>query len=575
MTTTTTEPNPAIAGTAADPAAAPGAQAAAAAASARAFVRWGVAVYLGAVTVLVTVVLVYLRGHLGYVLDDAAIHLSVADHLVRDGTWGVTAGRFESASSSPLWTVLLAVGALAGPAVQDWTPLVLNVAAGLGVVVVLGRNQTVLRPGRRRPLDAVATVVLVVAVLFLPGLAVVGMEHTLHVLLVLAAVALVHRRGEGLPDRLPGWAPIALVALATLARFETAFVALGLAAGIVAADRGRASLRQAAALLAASAVPIAAFGVANRALGGGWLPNSILAKGHGTAETSQSDGLGPVDIAHRLTNDPLVAGLFAVAVLYLALTAGRRAPARLPAITLVVATGAHVALADVGWYERYQAYLIALGVYLLLAVLAELPPDVRRRSLAAVVGLAVLFGATKIELLADAHRAADDMYRHQYQAARFLDRYYDDASVATDQLGYISLMHDGPLTDLGGLGDYEVLRADDPGPDLWDELARRRDVRVVVLYDYSVARRAPDGWVVAGQLSMDGRTTTGVSNTLQFLATSPEELQPLQDRLAEFGGDLPARVHLELNEHAGLQVMARQLREADDAADAEEARPPG
>src|SRR5690606_14504859 len=176
-------------------------------------------------------------------------------------------------------------------------------------------------------------------------------------------------------------------------------------------------------------------GVVNRALGGGWLPNSVLAKGQGT--DADGDGLGVIDIANRLTQDPLVAALFAVAVVYLAVTWGRPAAARLPGVTLVVATAGHVVLADVGWYERYQAYLIAVGVYVGLTVLAELPAEAARRALVAAVGLCLVLGATKANGLVRAPRAADDMYRHHYQAARFLDRYYDEASVATDQLGYI------------------------------------------------------------------------------------------------------------------------------------------
>ena len=47
-------------------------------------------------------------GHLGYALDDAYIHLDLTRHLVHDGTFGLVPGRYESASSSPLWEVVLA-----------------------------------------------------------------------------------------------------------------------------------------------------------------------------------------------------------------------------------------------------------------------------------------------------------------------------------------------------------------------------------------------------------------------------------------------------------------------------------
>ncbi len=521
---------------------------------ARSFLRWGLASYLVAVGLLVAAIVWWLDGHLAYVLDDAAIHLSIADRLAHDGTWGVVAGEFQSASSSPLWTVLVAAALLIAGPLAAWVPLLLNVAAGVGAVWILAQSQTVVRPARSRRADAVATVVLVTLVLFLPGLAVVGMEHTLHVALVLAAVLGVHRWALGRPGARPA-VTYAVVVLAALTRFETAFLVVGLAAALLAVDR-RAHLRRAAGLVAAAAVPIAAFGVVNRAMGGGWLPNSILAKGQGTG-LSQSDGTGPVDIAGRLTQDPVLAVLFGVAVAYLVLR-GLRSPAAVPAVALAVAAPLHAALADVGWYERYQAYLIAVGVYMVLAILAEVPASLRGRAVAAVAVLGVLLCVTKANLLVEAPIAADDMYRQQYQAGRFLDRYYDGEPVATDQLGYISYFHDGPLTDFAGLGDYAVLEepGDRPFREVWPELAAERGFRVVVLYDKAAAFNVPRGWVRAGEWRIDSEPLSGVSRTLQFFATVPDEVAPLQDHLRDFEDDLPDRTQLHINESAGLQAMA-------------------
>lgn len=520
------------------------------------FLQWGVASYLLVTLVVTAAVVLRLGGHLGYVLDDAAIHLSVADHLAHHGTWGVTSGSFESASSSPLWTLVLAAGLVVAPMARDAVPLAVNVAAGVAVIWILARSQTVLAPSRRRPADVIAVVVLVPA-LFLPGLAIVGMEHTLQVALVLGAVTVVHRSTLGPTTAGQDRLAYALVALATLTRFESAFVAVGLAAGLLLTDR-RLEARRATGLILSSAIPIAVFGAANRMLGGGWLPNSVLAKGQATGATSAGDGLGPVDIANRLTHDPLLAVLFAVGIVYLLFRSGRPAPNLVPAWTLVIATVAHAVLADVGWYERYQAYLIAIGLYLVLGILAELPADLRTRALGAFCILALLLSATKADLLVDAPRAADDMYRHQYQAGRFLGRYYDAEPVATDQLGYISLLHDGPLTDFAGLGDLEVLRARTaPGVDireLWAHLAEDRGFRVAVVYDKTALLRVPKTWIVAGQWTTDDKPVTGVSKTLQFFATTPDEVEPLQAHLRDFEDDLPPRVTLRINELAGFKV---------------------
>jgi hypothetical protein len=529
----------------------------------RAFEHWGVGAYLVAIGVLVAGIVVHLGGRLVYTLDDAAIHLSIAQKLVDHGTWGVVPGSFESASSSPLWTLFVAAGMVVTPGSGSWLPLVLNVLASVAVIVVLGRNQSVLRPGRDRPFDAVAVVVLVVVVLFLPGLAVSGMEHALHIALVLGAVVLFQRRAVDAGDTagFPRWLPFVLLGLATLARFETAFVAAGLALGLLAelprspAGR-RARVREVVGVGAAVAVPLAGFSLFNVVMGGGLLPNSVLAKGQGVGGQLDNDGFGIVDVIQRLGQDPLLVALGAFALGYVILTWGRPARYRMTAVTVTVAIALHVVLADVGWFERYQAYLIALGVYLALGVVAELPAGVRRRGLVALVVVAALLTPTKAALLVRTPRYADQMYRHQYVAGQFLDRYYGGEPIATDQLGYISLFHRGPLTDFAGLGDYEVLRraertSDEAG--LRGELAEERGFRVAVLPQVAALFGVPKTWVLVGTFRIDG-PYDGVSRDFQWFATTPDEVHALREHLLEYEPQLPARTTLVMNDLAEFQA---------------------
>ena len=51
-------------------------------------------------------------GELCYPLDDTYIHLAMARQLAESGTWGLEAGVPVFASSSPLWTVLLAAAVM-------------------------------------------------------------------------------------------------------------------------------------------------------------------------------------------------------------------------------------------------------------------------------------------------------------------------------------------------------------------------------------------------------------------------------------------------------------------------------
>lgn len=511
-------------------------------------------------------------GRLVYVLDDPAIHLAIARNLAEHGTWGVVPGHFESASSSPVWTVVLAAGVAVLPAGDEALALVLNLVAGVAVLALLARAQTVLRPALRRPLDALATVFVAVVVLFLPAAAMVGMEHVLHLALLLAAVPLLLRPGPA-PTRARAVLPYALVVVATLTRLETAFVAAGIGAALVldALPWGRDAplpwrpvARRVVALGLASGLPLLAYGLVNTAMGQDLLPSSVAAK---SASLNGADRIPqPRIVMERLTQDPLLVTLVGACIVLAVL--GWRSRARWATLGTAVAVtaGLHVVLAQVGWYERYQLYLIGLAVLALAWAGRALPPSVRveRPHLVPLLVLVlVLTTTTKVSLTVDAPRAVADTYEQRYTAARFLARYYDGEPVATGELGYISLFHEGPLTDLLGLGDHEVLvdrrrvRGEQERKALWDELVRRRGVRVAAIYPRTMLFEIPDTWISVGTWTLPREPITAYDRNFTFYATVPEEVAPLTAHLREFQSEMPEPDQLHINELAGFQADAR------------------
>lgn len=512
-------------------------------------------------------------GKLVYVLDDPAIHLTIARNLAEHGTWGVTPGHFESASSSPLWTVVLAAGVKVLPAGEEAMGFVLNAALGVVVLALLARAQTVLHPSRRRPLDVLATAVVTVAVLFLPAAAMVGMEHVLHLALLLAAVPLVLRRG-----RAPSWwqeaLPYGLVALATLTRLETAFVAAGLGAALVldVLPWGRDDVRpwrpaaaRVVGLGLASGLPLLGYGLVNKAMGQEWLPNSVASK---SPSLNGDDRIPePREVMERLTLDPLLTVLVGACIV-LAIV-GWRTRARWATLGAAVAVtaGLHVTLAQVGWYERYQMYLIGLAVLALAWAARDLPAPVRLRHphlVPLLVLVLLLTTTTKISLTVEAPRGVADTYQQRYQAAVFLERYYDGRPVATGELGYISLFHDGPITDFYGLGDHEVLEARRTIRDraartaFWDDIVQRRGVPVAAIYPTNLLFEVPERWILVGVWTLPREPFTAYDEDFRFYALQPEEVEPLRARLDEFAAELPDGVTYTPNELAGFKA-AEQL----------------
>jgi len=536
---------------------------------ARAFFRWALGAYAVVTAVVLAACLRVSDGRLVYVLDDPAIHLAIARNLAEHGTWGVEPGHFESASSSPVWTMILAAGVAVLPAGEEALALVLNLVAGVAVLALLARAQTVLRPGIGRPLDAAATVVIAVVVLFLPGAAVVGMEHVLHLALLLVAVPLLLRTAPS-RSRAAAVAPYLLLGVATLTRLETAFVAAGLGAALVleALPWGRDAplpwrpvARRVVGLGLASGVPLVGYGLVNRAMGQELLPNSVAAK---------SDALNgadrfpePREVMERLTLDPLLTVLVGACIVLAIVGWRTRARWATFGAAVAVTTGLHVTLAQVGWYERYQLYLIGLALLALAWAGRDLPASFRRTRphlVPLLVLLLLLTTTTKISLTVEAPRGVADTYQQRYQAAVFLERYYDGQPVGTGELGYISLFHEGPVTDFFGLGDHEVLvgRRENQDPEarrvFWTDLVRRRGVRVAAIYPTTLLFSAPEDWILVGTWTIPREPFTAFDSDFQFWATVPEEVAPLTAHLEDFRDEMPEPDQLELNGLAGFRA---------------------
>lgn len=536
----------------------------------RAFFRWAVGAYLVVTAVVVATSLRVSDGHLVYVLDDPAIHLSIGRNLAEHGTWGVVPGHFESASSSPLWTLLLAAGVLVTPTpLEEGLALVYNLLACVAVLGLLARNQRVLRPSRHRPLDALATTALAVVLLFLPGATLVGMEHPLHLALLLAAVPLVLRRRPP-ATRFAAVLPYLLIALATATRLETAFVAAGLGVALIldAVPWGRDGSRpwrpvavQVVGLGLASGIPLLVYGLLNRAMGQDWLPSSVAAKSESLNGADRFPE--PREVMERLTQDPLLVTLVGAAVALAVIGWPRRARWATLATAIAVAGALHVTLAQVGWYERYQIYLIGLGLLALAWAADDLPRPLlaaRPHLVPLLVLVLLLTTTTKVALTVEAPHGVADTYQQRYQAARFLERYYDGVPVATGELGYISLYHDGPVTDLYGLGDHEVVEArrrirDTPGRKaFWADLVQRREVPVVAMYPATLQDEVPDEWILVGEWTLPRGPLTAWDRTFQFWATRPEEVAPLIDHLEEFSAELPDDVGVEIQPLAAYRA---------------------
>jgi hypothetical protein len=513
-----------------------------------------VAVFAAVVIGLVAASTARTGGTLIYPLDDTYVHMAIAKHTAVDGVWGVTSERFTSASSSPLWTGLLAA-TYAVTGVSDLAPLLLNIL--IAAVLLVSVYRLFLDSG----MPAIAAVPWSLIVLFagtVPTLTMIGMEHTLHALLTLWLIVVASKRASSPAASSPAWL-MALAALTALTRYEGLFAAACVTVALLVTRRWR----DAAAAAAAAALPVLAFGAWSISQGGFLLPNSVLLKGVMPPITiaGLAQSIAFVPALRALQSAPHLAALL-IAVVVLAVLPAADPRARERRIGAMIFAGAvllHMQFARAGWFFRYEAYLMVCGI-VMAAILAQgiawvavLPvrrsfvPAVAALAIAAVLALPIARRSyTALHLVPG---AASNIFEQQYQVAVFLDEHYAGRRIAVNDVGAVGYFADVRLFDIYGLASAEIAALKRRGAytsQTVGELASRDDVAIAVIYPSWLAEYGgiPAGWDKAGAWGVSDNLVLG-ETAASFYAVGASR-DALAQQLEAHASRLPSTVVQEL-----------------------------
>jgi hypothetical protein len=485
-------------------------------------------------------------GRLVYALDDAYIHMAVADNLAKHGSWGLNPGEFANASSSLLWTLLLALASLLGAG--DLGPLVLGV---LSALLLLALGDRLLRAGEVPPGFRLGVLLTAVLVVPLPAMILSGMEHVLHAALALALILSAERVGT---ER-PGAALVVTSALVPMARFEGLFLVALVCLWLLRRNQTRWALGCALA----GALPLACWGVGSLAQGWMWLPNSVI--------LNSSLGAGPLlewpgALWDRLVEDWRTTPVIPVLVAAVWMLSPRTDRATGLYVGMAIA---HLVLARFGWFYRYEAYLVAIGVLVGGRSLWRLHATSGLRP-AWICGLVVCAGflADRAGAVAGSlpERVTGTWHGHLH-AAEFLQEHYADQAVASTEAGAISQV-DGPrFVDLAGLGHMGFAR-ELLGGGLqvrsMEALLEEESVPVVVVFrpffPGSGMVSPPPSWILAGTWR---DTAERSSKELLFFARSETAAVRLRENLADFESSLPTGVTLLLEEEGAIDLSTLRL----------------
>ena len=426
-----------------------------------------------------------------YPLDDAYIHMALARNMAEYGTWGISPKAYAPVSSSPLYTLLLTLLWKIHP----WAlwPLIVNFLMGSLFLIYLDRAL---------PIHGWRRVWFISSVLFgvpLPLVVVLGMEHTLHIT-VMVWILLVLRRWLQTRSKRDFRLLIVLGVIAGGLRYESLF--LGAAIGLILVRTRR--FREAVGIAAAFALVPLLYGGFNLAHGWPFLPSTLLMKAPPFQFHRFWEWLlvPEVNIYANALGAPEVM-VVAAGLLYLTARL-RHIPSRRIGTVVLIQILLHYALARVGWFVRYEAYLAAMSLVTIGLFVVE------RQRLESYQNVPVFMVFVGMGLIASARSlylflvpgVSWNIYALPYQSARIARSFPPNVSLALWDIGLPGFKTDRPIVDLAGLASLGVTRLRFQGKE--EEIARRlvkmdRPDRPIVglVYDrrFPYARK---NWILVG-----------------------------------------------------------------------------
>jgi hypothetical protein len=495
------------------------------------------------------------EGHFIYPVDDVYIHMQLGRNLAFQHTWGMVPGVFAPASSSLLYTLLLAF-LFKIFSLHAIIPFIINCLAGIALVTAVGKwLQKQQLPFRSQLL----VMLLMVICTPLPVMIISGMEHTLQCLfafLFLFASCEHITVEDRIGKRSLPWKLALYGLLLTLSRYEGLFL-VGLVCLAFAYYRRWA---EAFFIGFVAVLPVLVFGIYSLAHGAYFFPNSVLVK---AGEVSLFGGglfhFFQTVLADKLTFSSVGITGFATQrlLLLLPLTAlivhrKARPSYRLILLLLALCTFIHLAFASTGKFYRYEAYLMACSFVIMSAALLrygrEWWPSVTSyaRGLALLLAFFLLIpvGLRLSAAYSKAGRACVNIYQQQYQMARFLKQYYPHATVAANDIGAISYYTDVHVIDLVGLGTNGIADSKIRGyvsPAFLDSFSRNRGATIAIIYDSWFDNAFTTRWRKLATWQIQNNVIAG-DDTVSFYAIDSSMAGKMLEDLHSFSGQLPQGV---------------------------------
>lgn len=503
---------------------------------------------------IISKVLFNTSGIFMYPFDDTFIHLKIAGNLVK-GNWGINSYEFASASSSILYTLILALCRVFSNSIL--VPFVINCLVGIIILLTLHswlEKQLISYAGQ--------TVIIFLVVLFspLPLLIISGMEHTLQCLF---SFLFIFHFSDWLEEtsltkeKLPFKILFFAILVSTI-RYEGLFL-IAIACVLLLLQK---KLFSAVLLGFVSLLPVVIFGFISISKGNYFLPNSVLIKSGsfnslGAFQTlyniifnkliNPSNGIATLATQRLLIIFPLLFFLFRK---YL------RSSYRFILIFLFSATVLQLSFASTGYLYRYEAYLffcLMIIAPLLFYKYGRFVLEYFKPLLSKFFAIVIIFFLLipvvlrGFSALDKTSKACINIYDQQYQMAKFIKQYHNNDVIALNDIGAISYFTNAKIIDLWGLATIDVTKSKKQHywtSNFLDSFCKAKQVKVAIIYDAWFTDSLTSHWSKTATWQIQNNVICG-DDIVSFYSLEPSLKVKLQQQLKEFEKQLPTSVRVQ------------------------------
>jgi len=210
----------------------------------------------------------------------------------------------------------------------------------------------------------------------------------------------------------------------------------------------------------------------------------------------------------------------------------------------------HLQFGSVGWFFRYEAYLVALGVFtvalgghqflsglnlgsLNISTIQTGPKRTRLYSVGLIVLIIAPLAARGVLCVSWTPITSNNIYNQQYQIALFLDRFYTGETVMMNDIGCANFVSDIVCIDKWGIGTLDIGTSWMDGSISVDTIriaAANHGVKIAIIY---LDGLVPEEWEIVGYWTIRNNVAA-YNSTVAFLAVMPSKRDGLIDNLMQF-----------------------------------------